>query len=102
VPSRLQGHSDRQDTERVAEPRDQGRSVGRYAEVTAQAARLRPEAETEVAVPLWKKPGKRNFKHNVRVEYRALRKRGRSKKQAAKQAAAIAYAIDRRARKRKK
>ena len=53
-------------------------------------------------MPLWRKPGKRSFKHNVRVEYRALRKRGKSKKQAAKQAAAIAYSIDRKARRRKK
>lgn len=50
-------------------------------------------------MPLWRGKSKRAFKHNIRTEYRSLRKRGKSKKKAIKQAVAIAYAVRRRKKK---
>jgi hypothetical protein len=46
------------------------------------------------------KSGKRNFKHNVQVEYRALRRRGLSKAKAMKQAVAIAFSTLRKGKSR--
>jgi hypothetical protein len=42
-------------------------------------------------MPLWKGKSKKAFSHNVKVEYKALRRRGKSKGKAMKQAVAIAY-----------
>jgi hypothetical protein len=53
-------------------------------------------------MPLWAGPSDRAFKHNVRTEYNALRKQGKSKAKANKQAVRIAYAIQRRAKRRGK
>lgn len=53
-------------------------------------------------MPLWKTPSKRSFKHNVKVEYKALRKRGLSKAKASKRAVAIAYDVQRSSKKRKR
>lgn len=50
-------------------------------------------------MPLKRGKSKRAFKSNVRTEYRALRKQGKSKKKAAQQAVAIAYAVRRRGKK---
>lgn len=53
-------------------------------------------------MPLYKTSTERAFKHNIKVEYKALRKKGLSKKAATKQATAIAYSIKRRAKRKGK
>ena len=52
-------------------------------------------------MPLVKSSSDNAFRKNIRTEYKALRKKGLSKKAASKQAVAIAYRVKRRAKKRK-
>ena len=52
-------------------------------------------------MPLVKSSSDNAFRKNIRTEYKALRKKGLSKKAASKQAVAIAYRVKHRAKKRK-
>lgn len=53
-------------------------------------------------MPLWKTPTKRSFKHNVRVETEAGKRRGLSKAKARQRALAIAYNIKSKAKRGKR
>jgi hypothetical protein len=53
-------------------------------------------------MPLEKSASKKAFSKNVSTEVRALEAKGKSKKEAVKQAVAIAYSVQRAAKKGKK